>query len=197
MRRLILIILTAFPLAIFAQNRTYSTYRNVSGLFSFECPNTWISLIDSSSLSDNESNELNNRELPLEEFVSNKKEEADIYRNCYDGIIFYLEVNDKSLDSTLLSNNLYIKKEGDYFGTFAFMSNELVPTEKINGHNWFGIHHFNSCSISCKEGNSAIVEECEFLYLSNNKYTVSISTTGKAIDPDVLKVILSTFKFKE
>ena len=178
---------------ISAQSRKYYKFENKELGISFNCPTTWIFIPD--TVNGDESKYVVKNKVKSGQFISKDTIESKVYEDCYHGIIFYIDAMNKSLDSTLLSDGFYIKKDGKYYGTFSYMSDRLVDTREIKGNNWIGIHHCNACRIQCKEDNvSPIVEGCEFIYFSNNRKTISISTTWKALDEDVLKIIISSFR---
>ena len=189
---LILIILKISVLNLSAQNLNYYLFENKELGISFSCPNSWIfkpdSIInDTGNLIENESGH----------FISNDSIEAKEYEACYNGIVFHIEVYNKSLDSTILPDSFYIKKNSKYYS----MVNMPIETDKIKGKNWKGIHHLSSCRIHCRYGEDeeydAIVEGCEVIYFSNNTKTVCFSTSGKAFEIDVLKIIISSFRFTQ
>ncbi len=181
-------------ISLSAQERPYYTYESSVGGFSFMCPTSWICISDSLKNQDDYSH--TEKELLSGRFITIDTTEATEYSDCYDGVIFYITVTRQSLDSAL--SGLYVKKDNKYYGDFAYMSNELVETTNIEGSNWIGINHYNTCKIHCKSDDvSPIVEGCQFLYFSNDKITVNFSTTGRELDDKVLKTILRTFKFHE
>jgi len=177
---------------LYAQVKDYYLFE-MKDYFSFKCPKSWGFIKDSSISNINEEHSLISGR-----FVSNDSIERKGYEDCFDGIIFYVTVTEESLETALLKDELYVKKNDKYYSNFSYGANELKETENIKGDNWTGIHHFNTCKIFCKDDSiSPIVDSCEFLYFSNDILTVNFSTTGMAIDKEILTDILNSFRFKE
>ena len=122
------------------------------------------------------------------------KEEIDDYEKCFEWIIFRIQYFNSNLDSTLISTGMYQKKDGSYV-TSDRVSND-VKTEKLSGRNWTGLYHLNACGIKCNDsGFHPDDGECEFIYFSDGRETICISTNGKRLDKEVLKQIEDSFSF--
>lgn len=122
------------------------------------------------------------------------KEELETYNYCWEGIVFRLQYFPSDLDSTLKTAGGY-SIVGDNYITSDRVNNS-VPTKKLTGINWTGLYHNNTCGITCTDnGFHAAAGECEFIYFSDGKQTIYISTNGKAFQDNVLKNIIATFKF--
>jgi len=190
---LLLLLLKISVINLSAQNLNYYLYENKELGFSFTCPRSWVFKPD--SILDNTENLIDNESG---RFITIDSLEAKDYEACYNGIIFSVEVNNSSLDSTILIDSFYIKKNSAYYSMLS-MSNKPVEAEKIKGKKWKGIHSITLCRIHCRfdedEEFDAIVDGCENIYFSNNQKTVCFSTSGKALDTEVLKIIISSFKF--
>jgi hypothetical protein len=125
--------------------------------------------------------------------IPTTKAQKDIFKDCFEGIVFRMDFFDFGLDSTL-SDQGY-SKVGDTYYT-SDRVNDSVKTETIKGKNWTGIYHDNVCGISCTDnGFHAAAGECQFLFFSNGKTTVCINTNGRAFENIVLKRIINSFGF--
>lgn len=120
------------------------------------------------------------------------KAQKDIFRNCFEGIVFRMEFLNFGLDSLLAEQ---YEKDGDNYVTSDRVSHN-VPVKFLKGKNWTGIRHDNTCGINCEEnGFHAGAGECQFLYFSNGRTTIGINTNGRALDDSILQRITSSFKF--
>jgi len=165
--------------------KKYSYDDNFSKLhFSFDIPSTWL------ITPDNDGTGFMGICRPT------TKEELNSYNYCWEGIIFRLQYFCSDLDSTLKADDNYTKI-GDTYIT-SDRVNDSVPTKKLTGINWVGLYHNNTCGITCTEnGFHAAAGECEFIYFSDGRQTICISTNGKAFQDDVLRRIITTFKFNK
>ncbi|MEP6949499.1 MAG: hypothetical protein ABI863_09500 [Ginsengibacter sp.] len=121
-------------------------------------------------------------------------QENEIYRNCFEGIVFRINFYRTALDSALINEGSYTKTGDTYYTSDRF--SDSIKAKNINGKNWKGIYHRNVCGISCKEnGFHAAAGQCDFLYLSNGSTTICINTNGRQFDNKVLKRLISSFKF--
>ena len=118
--------------------------------------------------------------------------EREIYKDCFEGIVFRMEFFNSGLDSTLAADGGYTKKGNTYYTEDRIQS---VEAKNIKGKNWIGIYHDNVCGIGCSNGFHAAAGQCEFIYFSNGNTTVLIETNGLAFDDDVLKRLLDSFSF--
>lgn len=124
------------------------------------------------------------------------KEELETYNYCWEGIVFRLQYFRSDLDSTLKAEGGYTKVGDSYITSDRV--NDSVPTKKLTSINWTGLYHNNTCGITCTDnGFHAVAGECEYIYFSDGKETVCISTNGKAFEDDILKKIIATFKFNK
>lgn len=161
------------------------TFESAEYNFSFLCPKNWQFVEEMNFMGDGLKGY----------FISKNPAEAKIYNDCYEGKVFYLEVFDKSLDYVLL-NKSYTYRDRKYYPASNFMTNESRPAADIKGNGWTGIHHINSCKVSCVGDNTgAIVEGCEYLYFSRGHKTICFSTTGKAFNEEVRRKIIVSFTF--
>jgi hypothetical protein len=163
-----------------ASDNRFKNYRDPKAGFSFDIPTDWTISY--------------NTELNAYTCASTDSAIAKRYADCYEGNIFMLEVHDKPLDSVLLTGDIYRKVDTNYITTDRI--SDSVVAQPISGKGWRGIHHVNVCGITCKStGFQSATGSCEFFYFSDTNRTVSIVTSGRAIDPEVKKVMLSSFAF--
>jgi hypothetical protein len=176
-------ILNTFSFGQALEFKKYSFDNDSSKIhFSFDIPSTWTISPD------------NDRNGFLGVCRPTKKEELKTYNYCWEGIIFHLQFFSSDLDSTLKSEGNYTKV-GDTYIT-SDRVNDSVMTKSLKGSNWTGLYHNNTCGITCTEnGFHAAAGECEFIYFSNGKQTICISTNGKSFHEKVLLKIIETFKF--
>jgi len=121
--------------------------------------------------------------------------EKEIYKDCFEGIVFRMEFFNTGLDSTLTADGNYTKLGNNYYTMDRFDS---VEAKNIQGKTWTGIYHNNVCGISCKSnGFHAAAGQCEFMYFSNGNITVLIGTNGRALDDNILKRLLNSFNFNQ
>ena len=167
------------PLHSYGQKPAFKTYLNPKHKFSFEIPNNWT--IKYSYEQEN---------LVCTPISSKEKES---YSDCFEDIVFRLEIYNSTLDSTLL-NSVYFKIGKEYYTNDRIR--DSIKTTKISGINWKGIYHNNICGISCKEnGFHAAGGQCEYLYFSKGKKTICINTNGREFDKLILHHLLKSFKF--
>jgi hypothetical protein len=121
------------------------------------------------------------------------KKEKEKYRDCFEGIVFRMELFNANLDSTLATEGAYTKV-GDTYYTID-RTYDSVKSKNIKGSSWKGIYHDNVCGITCANGFHAVAEQCEFIYFSNGKATVCINTNGREFDDAILKKLLNSFRF--
>jgi len=108
--------------------------------------------------------------------IPTTKVQKDIYRNCFEGIVFRLDFFNYGLD-TLLQQQF--DKDGENYITTDRISHN-VPVKFIKGNNWTGIRHDNVCGINCTDnGFQAGAGECQFFYFSNGRTTIEIQTNGR------------------
>lgn len=189
MRTLIFIFLTTVVSSLtFGQViefKKYSCDNDFAKLhFSFDIPSTW------SINPDNDGTSFMGVCRPT------KKKELKTYNHCWEGIVFRLQYFSCDLDSALKVAGGYTKV-GDTYITSDRVS-DSVPTKKLTGVNWIGLYHNNTCGITCTDnGFHATAGQCEFIYFSDGKQTICISTNGKAFKDEVLKKIIASFKFNK
>ena len=162
-----------------AQSTQFKKYNNQRYHFSFDLPVNWT--IVYSKTQDGLIC------IPL------TKQEREIYSDCYEGIVFRMDITPMALDSALADDGNYTKV-GDTYYTHDRI-NDSVRVKTIKGANWRGIYHDNVCGISCDGHFHAVAGHCEFIYFSNGKITVCIDTNGLEFDDAVLKKLLESFKF--
>ncbi|HEX9513541.1 MAG TPA: hypothetical protein VF939_23785 [Puia sp.] len=122
------------------------------------------------------------------------KSEKEEYKDCFEGIVFRMELFRINLDSTLVSEGMYTK-DGDTYST-RDRTGDSVKAKNIKGSNWTGIYHDNVCEIICDSSRvSAVGGQCQFIYFSNGRVTVCIDTNGRGFDDGVLKRLLDSFRF--
>jgi hypothetical protein len=120
------------------------------------------------------------------------KAQKDIYKDCFEGIVFRMDFDDYGLDTLLFQQ---FDKNGDNYVTSDRVTHD-VPVKFIEGKNWKGIRHDNICGISCSDnGFHAAGGECQFFYFCKGNKTVTIQTNGRALDDNVIARLLSSFKF--
>jgi hypothetical protein len=122
------------------------------------------------------------------------KTEKEEYKDCFEGIVFRMELFKTDLDSTLLSEGWYTK-QGDTYST-RDRTGDSLKAKNIKGGTWTGIYHDNVCEIICDSNDvRALGGHCEFIYFSNGRITVCIDTNGREFDDAVLKRLLDSFRF--
>jgi len=120
------------------------------------------------------------------------KAQKDIFKDCYEGIVFRMELLNYGLDSLLSAE--YVRDGNNYITSDRI--SEKVPVNFIKGNGWKGIFHDNTCGINCLDnGFHAAAGECQFIYFSNGKQTIGINTNGRAFDKKILDRIISSFRF--
>ncbi|MGV3528592.1 MAG: hypothetical protein ACO1OO_06845 [Flavisolibacter sp.] len=120
------------------------------------------------------------------------EEQQEIYKTCFEGVVFRMEVYDYGIDSLLLYQ---FEKKGDYYIT-SDRTKEDVPVTFIHGKDWKGIRHTNVCGISCiDDGFHAGAGECEFVYFCKDDKTIEIATSGRVLEDEVITRLLSSFTF--
>jgi hypothetical protein len=180
--RLSILLLTTFFSCqrINAQSIQFYKYSNREHQFSFDIPGYW-KIIDSKD-------EGGSICVPLTE--SEKKE----YKDCFEGIVFRMELFKTDLESTLISEGMYTK-HGDTYST-RDRTGDSLKGKNIKGGTWTGIYHDNVCEIRCDSNDvHALGGHCEFIYFSNGRITVCITTNGREFDDAVLKKLMTSFRF--
>ncbi len=160
-----------------AQSTQFKKYNNQQYHFSFDLPANWAIIY--SKAQDGLIC------IPL------TKQEKEIYSDCYEGIVFRMNIITMALDSALADEGKYTKV-GDTYYTHDRI-NDSVRVKTIKGPNWRGIYHDNVCGISCDGHFHAAAGHCEFIYFSNGKITICIDTNGLEFDVAVLKKLLDQF----
>jgi hypothetical protein len=179
--RLSLLLLTLplfIPGGLNAQPIQYNKYTNQEGRFSFSIPSYWTvkySKVQNGLIC-----------APL------TRQEKEKFKDCFEGIVFRMELFKMNLDSTLATEGSYTKV-GDTYYTRDRMS-DSVKAKNIKGSSWRGIYHDNMCGIICKSGSHSD-GQCEFIYFSNGSATVCLDTNGRELDDAILKKLLDSFKF--
>jgi hypothetical protein len=165
--------------SVYSQTNQFKKYSNQSNNFSFDLPVNWTIQYS--------------KEQDGLICIPTTKSEKEEYKECFEGIVFRLDIYKSSLDSMLLSN-YYHKIDTTYYTSDRI--HDSVKCKNIKGKNWKGIYHNNVCGISCKDtGFHAAAGQCEFIYFSNKKTTICINTNGREFDDMVLKRIISSFQF--
>lgn len=163
-----------------AQSIAFKKYTNQEHQFSFDIPGYWKII--------------NSKEQDGLVCVPLTASEREEYKDCFEGIVFRMEIFTSGLDSALLAEGMYTKKAGGY--VTRDRTGDSIQTKNIKGSTWKGIYHDNVCEISCESsGVHALGGHCEFLYFSSGITTVCIDTNGRAFDPAILKKLLDSFKF--
>jgi hypothetical protein len=65
------------------------------------------------------------------------KTEKEKYKDCFEGIIFRMELFKTDLDSTLLSSGIYTKQGDGY--SIRDRTGDSIQTKNLKGNNWIGI----------------------------------------------------------
>jgi hypothetical protein len=163
-----------------AQTIQFKKYTNKDYQFSFDIPSYWTIIY-----SKDEDGLI---------CVPVTKSEKEEYKNCYEGIVFRMELFKTDLDSTLVSEGMYTK-HGNTYST-RDRTGDSLKAKNIKGSNWTGIYHDNVCEIICDTTDVvALGGHCEFIYFSNGKATVCIDTNGREFDEEILKRLLNSFRF--
>ncbi len=176
---IVLLTLFFFNTASTIGQTTYKKYSNNTYKVSFDIPNYWAIQFSKEQAG----------------FICAPITTAEktIYKDCFEGIVFRMFFYNSTLDSTLI-NDGYTKTGNTYFTTDRV--NNQVKTENIKGSNWTGIYHNNICGISCKlKGVQGAGGHCQFIYFSNGKTTVCITTNGKELKDEILKRLKTSFRF--
>ena len=162
-----------------AQSIAFKRYSNADYRFSFDIPNYW-KIVDSKVEGG----------LVCVPVTASEREE---YKDCYEGIVFRMNIFRTGLDSALDAEGIYTK-DGDTYIT-RDRTGDSVRAKNISGTTWRGIYHNNVCEINCESiGVHALGGHCEFLYFSNGSMTVCIDTDGRAFDEAILKRLLASFR---
>ncbi len=162
-----------------AQSIPFKKYRDPDHRFSFDIPSYWkiITSKDEGGV------------VCVPQTASEKEE----YKDCFEGIVFRMEIFRTGLDSALDAEGIYTK-DGDTYIT-RDRTGDSVRAKNISGTTWRGIYHNNVCEINCESiGVHALGGHCEFLYFSNGSMTVCIDTDGRAFDEAILKRLLASFR---
>ncbi len=161
-----------------AQTVKFKTYNDTANGISFDIPSYWTIK--------------HSKEQGGIICVPATKAQKDIYKECFEGIVFRLDVNNYGLD-TLLSKQF--QKDSNNYVTSDRVRHD-VPIKFIRGKNWKGIRHDNICGIFCIDnGFHAAGGECQFFYFCRGNKTVEIQTNGRALDDKVISRLISSFKF--
>jgi hypothetical protein len=124
--------------------------------------------------------------------IPTTKAQKEIYKDCFEGIVFRMDFSNYGLDTLLFQQ---FDKIGNNYVTSDRVRHD-VPVSFIKGKNWKGIRHDNICGITCKDnGFHAGAGECQFFYFCKGNMTVEIQTNGRALDEKVVARLLSSFKF--
>jgi hypothetical protein len=162
-----------------AQSIQFKKYVNQAYHFSFDIPSYWTIRF--------------NKDQGGLICVPLTKQEMEKYKDCFEGIVFRMELFNSNLDSTLATEGVYTKVGDTYYTTDR--TRDSVKSQNIKGSSWNGIYHDNVCGIMCADGFHAAAGQCEFMYFSNGKTTVCINTNGRELDDAVLKKLLNSFRF--
>jgi len=180
--RLLLFVFCALSfLTSFGKTIHFKKYENPAYRFYFFMPATWKIMY----------NRLQDEWvcMPLDH------EERAMYNHCYEGIVFRMEYYYSGLDAALMGRAGSYEKVGDSY-YFSAGLNDKLKVKNLQGHGWTGIYHNGVCGISCEgTGFHAAAGECENIYFSNGKITVSIETNGRAFDKSVLDMLLKSIHF--
>jgi len=182
MLKLALFITIIFGLSttISAQKIQFKTYKDTVHNFSFDIPTYWTIIYS--------------KDQDGIICIPTIKAQKDIYKDCFEGIVFRMDFNNYGLDSLLFQQ---FDKIGDNYVTSDRIRHD-VPVKFIEGKNWKGIRHDNICGISCKyNGFHAAGGECQFIYFCKGNMTIEIQTNGLAFDEKILTRLISSFIFTE
>ncbi|RYZ37043.1 MAG: hypothetical protein EOP49_32055 [Sphingobacteriales bacterium] len=179
MRLLLLAIIILSAQFAHGQKTGYKTYKNAAHQISFRIPTDWevrYSKAQGGLIG-----------VPV------TKAGKELYTECFEGIAFRIYFYPANLAQTLMDEGY--SKVGNRYYTTDRMS-DSVAAEQISGKGWTGIYHNNVCGISCREtGFHAGAGSCEFLYCSDGKRTVCITTNGRQFDDAVLQEIIRSLSF--
>jgi hypothetical protein len=161
-----------------AQTIQFKTYKDTAHKISFDLPTYWT--IEYSKEQDGVI------------CTPTTKQQEEIYKDCFEGIVFRMDFDNYGLDTLLFQQ---FDKIGDNYVTSDRVRHD-VPVNFIKGKNWNGIRHDNICGISCKDnGFHAGAGECQYFYFCKGNKTVTIQTNGRALDDKIIARLLSSFKF--
>ena len=170
--------LLAFSTTSLGQTMKFKTYKDTAHKISFDIPTYWTIKYS--------------KEQEGIICIPTTKIQKDIYKDCFEGIVFRLDFDNYGLDTLLFQQ--FDKIGNDYVTSDRVRHN--IPVKFIKGKNWKGIQHDNICGISCKDnGFHAGAGECQFFYFSKGDRTVEIQTNGRALDVNVIARLISSFKF--
>ena len=181
MSRLLIYLLTIFLLFSAlgnAQTFEFKKYTNQTYKFSFDIPIHWTIKYS--------------KEQDGVICIPTTKAEKEIYEDCFEGIVFRMFSYNSGLDTTLFNEGLYTKIDSIYYTSDKFR--DSVKCENIKGDTWTGIYHNNACGGRCKDIGTHL-GQCEFIYFSNDKTTICITTNGREFDDKILKRLLNSFRF--
>ena len=180
MLRVTLCIVTIIGLLATASGQTiqFKTYKDTIHKISFDIPSYWTIKYS--------------KEQNGVICVPTTKAQKDIFKDCFEGIVFRMGFDNYGLDTLLFQQ---FDKNGDNYVTSDRVTHD-VPVKFIKGKNWKGIRHDNICGITCKDnGFHAAAGECQFFYFCKGDMTVEIQTNGRALDQKVVARLISSFKF--
>lgn len=161
-----------------AQTFHFKTYKDTAHKISFDMPTFWTIKYS--------------KEQDGVICTPTTKQQKEIYKDCFEGIVFRMYFDNYGLDTLLFQQ---FEKIGNNYVTSDRVRHD-VPVKFINGKNWKGIRHDNICGISCNEnGFHAAAGECQFFYFCRGSKTVEIQTNGRSLDDKIITRLVSSFKF--
>ncbi|MEO6357248.1 MAG: hypothetical protein ABIO56_11495 [Ferruginibacter sp.] len=170
--------LLAFFTTSSAQTIQFKAYKDTAHKISFDIPTYWTIKYS--------------KEQDGVICIPTTKAQKNIYKDCFEGIVFRMDFGNYGLDTLLFQQ---FDKIGDNYVTSDRVRHD-VRVKFIKGKNWKGIRHDNICGISCKEnGFHAAAGECQYFYFCKGNKTVIVQTNGRALDDKVITRLLSSFKF--
>jgi hypothetical protein len=175
---LLLILFSLCSLTSTAQTNSFKKYIDTAHKISFDIPNYWTIKYS--------------KEQEGIICVPTTKAQKEIFKDCFEGIVFRIDFFNFGLDTLLYEQ---FDKIGDDYVTSDRVRHD-VPVKFIKGKNWKGIRHDNICGITCKDNDfHAGAGECQFFYFCKGDRTVEIQTNGRALHENVIARLISSFKF--
>lgn len=170
--------LLVFSTTLFAQTSSFKKYIDTTHKVSFDIPTYWTIKYS--------------KEQEGVICIPITKAQKDIYKNCFEGIVFRMNFSNYGLGTLLFQQ--FDKIGNNYVTSDRVRDN--VPVKFIKGKNWKGIRHDNICGISCNDsGFHAGAGECQFFYFCKGNMTVEIQTNGRALEQNVIARLISSFYF--
>jgi hypothetical protein len=178
-------ILFAFSVADAQQKNTvqaktvYQVYTNTRYHFSFEIPVGWKITGNGDGM-----------DYTCKPVTKTEK----VYYADY-GEVFEFQVKPMNLDSAI-GGAFRHGSDGAYYYNPPMSAEKKV--DRVKGKGFTGLHEIHSCRASLDKRmpeETTVVDGCEQLYLSNEKITIVLTTSGIALEEEDYARLIQTLKF--